>query len=93
MIVVIGKHQKKNYFIQIKNHLLVVEFSKNVTFGINARFDVILTSEIIIKLDFLCKSFCNKSSVGSETSKDQTILSFAHLVALGEVTSSLTSTP
>ena len=92
MIVVIEKHQKQLFYSN-KNHLLVVEFSKNVTFGRNARFDVILTSKIIIKLDFLCKSFCNKSSVGSETSKDQNILSLTHLIALGVMTSSLTSTP
>ena len=70
----------------------MVELSKNVTFGRNARFDVILTSVIIIKLDFLCKSFCNKSHVGSEISKHQNILSLAHLIAFGVVTSSLTST-
>ena len=92
MIVVIEKHQKQ-LFIQIKSHLLVVEISKNVTFLRNARFDVILTSVLIIKLDFLCKLFCNKSFVGSEISKHQNILSLAHLIALGVVTSSFTSTP
>ena len=64
MIVGIEKHQNK-LFIQIKPHLLVVEFSKNVTFRRNVRFDFIFTSVIIIKLDCLCKSFCNKSLVGS----------------------------
>ena len=92
MIAVIEKHQN-SYFIQVKPHLLVVEFSKNVTFLRNARFDVILTSVIIIILDFLCKSFCYKSLVGSEISKHQNILSLAHLIALGVVKSSLTSTP
>ena len=76
----------------------MVEFSENVTIRSvtirrNARFDVILTSVIIIKLDFLCKSFCYKSLVGSEISKHHNILSLAHLIALGVVTSSLTSTP
>ena len=70
----------------------MVEFSNNVTFCRNVCFDVILTSVIIIKLDFLCKSFCNKSLVGSEISKHQKILSLAHLLALGVVTSSLMST-
>ena len=52
----------------------MVEFSKSVTFVRNARFDVILTSVIINKLDFLCKSFCNKSLVGSEISKHKNII-------------------
>ena len=72
MIVVIENTQN-NSFIQIKSHLLVVEFSKKFTFLKNAHFDVILTSVMIIKLDFLCKSFCNKSLVGSEISKHQNI--------------------
>ena len=71
----------------------MVEFSKNVTFEKKtARFDVILTSVIIIKIDFPCKSFCNKSLVGSEIAKHQNLLSLAHLIALGIVTSSLMST-
>ena len=58
------KNTKTTFFIQVYPHLLVVEFTKNVTFLRNARFDVIFTSVMIIKLDFLCKSFCYKSRVG-----------------------------
>ena len=53
------KHQN-NYFIQVKPHPLVFEFSNIVTFLRNNHFDVILTLVIIIKLDFLCKSFYYK---------------------------------
>ena len=87
------KTPKTNYFIQVKPHLLVLEFSKNLLFGRNAGFDVILTSVIIIELDCLCKSFSNESHIGSEISKHQNILSLAHLIAFGVVTSSLPSTP
>ena len=70
----------------------MVEFGKNVAFLRNARFGVILTSVIIIKLDFLRKSFYYKSLVDPEISKHQNILSLAHLIVLGVVTSSLMST-
>ena len=80
------KKPHNNSFIQIKPHLRAVEFIRNVTFRRKTRFDVILTPVIIIKLDFLCKSFCNKSIVGSEISKHQNILSLAHLIAFGVVT-------
>ena len=48
MIVVIEKNIKHeySYSIQVKPHILVVEFSKKSSFLRNARFDVILTNVI-----------------------------------------------
>ena len=51
VIVVTEKHQKLLFYSR-KNPFLDVEFSDTVTFGRNARFDVILTSVSIIKQIF-----------------------------------------
>ena len=50
------KHQKQLYYSS-KTPFSVVEFSNTVTFWINARFDVILTSVTIIKQVFLRNFF------------------------------------
>ena len=68
VIVVTEKHQKQ-FIYSSKTPFSVVEFSNTVTFGRNARFNVILTSVTIIKLGFLRKLFCNESLVDIEVSK------------------------
>ena len=45
----VRKNTKNNYFLQVKPPFSADEFSNNVTFRRNARFDVILTSITIIK--------------------------------------------
>ena len=77
----IGKHRKQ-LFYSSKTLLTVVEFIDIAIFLRNDRFDVILTSVTIIKLNFLGKLFNHKSLVGIEISKHQNILSLAHLIAL-----------
>ena len=86
----IGKHLKELFYSCTIFLFLVVEFSNTGTFWSNARFEIKLTSIMIIKLDFLCKSICYKSLVGIEISKHDNILSLAHLIGLEVVTSSLT---
>ena len=63
------KNTKNNCFIQVTPLNSVVEFSNTVTFWRNFRFDVILTSVIIIKQGFLRKSFFYESLVDIEVSK------------------------
>ena len=87
------KNTQNNLFIRVKPLFLVVEFSNTVTFWRKARFNVILTSVTIIKLDILCKLFCNESLVDIEVSKHSNILSLTRRIAFVVVTSSLTSTP
>ena len=87
------KNTKNNCFIQVKPPFLVVEVSNTVTFWRYARFDVILTSVIIIKQILFRKLLCYESLVDIKVSKHQKILSLTRLTALVVVTSSLTSTP
>ena len=68
VIVVTEKHQKL-LFYSSKTPFSVVKFSNTVTFGRNARFDVILTSVSIIKHIFLRKLFRYESLVDKEVSK------------------------
>ena len=63
------KNTKNNRLIEVKSLFSVVEVSNTVTFWINARFDVILTSVTIIKQVFLRKLFCYESLVYIEVSK------------------------
>ena len=69
MVIVVTEKHQNNLFIQVKPFFSVVNFSNTVTFGRNARFNVILTSVTVIKLGFLRKLFCNESLVDIEVSK------------------------
>ena len=66
MVIVVTENTKNNCFIQVKFPFSVVEVSNTVTFNINARFDVILTSVTIIKQGFLRKLFYYESVVDIE---------------------------
>ena len=68
VIVVTEKHQKQ-LFYSSKPHFLFVEISNTVTVCRNARFDVILTSDTIIKQISLRKLSCYESLVDIEVSK------------------------
>ena len=93
MVIVVTKNTKNNYFIQVKPIFSVIEFRNTVTFLRNARFDVIVTSFTKIKQVFHRKLFCYQSLVDIDVAKHLNILLLTCIIALMEVTSSLTLTP